>query len=358
MMKKPFGLTFGLGILGLILAGVLLYKFWIITLNLIGGFLLYVLLDKCIDKLERKGIKGILAYTILGLFFSAAVLSSVLFVAIPLGEQLHAFAGQLPRITQHLDALETSMPFLLTALDELKENIVRSLTRFFSHATSLVTSAATILLMAIILLASRRTLWQTIVERVPNDYFEVFVSIAHRIAHHVQNYMAAKSLETAIMIIIHAAGFWIIGFPLPLLFALMAGFLNLIPYIGVLFTAIPVGLVALTTDGYQLLGLAMLVLLVARLVDDFLLQTWLVSHFVDIHPFTTVVVILVAEAFMGIIGMVIAIPAYVIAKIIITGLYEYLRSVQRHESILQEEEEHKKKHDAGEHQHQVQSHIV
>lgn len=357
-MKKSFALTFGLGILALALAGVLLYTFWLITLNLVGGFLLYVLLDKCMDKLERKGITGIPAYAILGLFFAAAALSCVLFVVIPLGEQLRAFAGQLPKITHYLDALETSAPFLLTALDELKEHIVASLTRFFSHATSIVTSAATIFLMAVILLASRRTLWQTIVERVPNDYFEVFVGIAHRIASHIQNYMAAKSLETVIMVVLHAIGFWIIGFPLPLLFALMAGLLNLIPYIGVLFTAIPVGLVALTAGGYPLLGLAMLVLLVARLVDDFLLQTWLVSHFVDIHPFTTVVVILVAEAFMGVIGMVVAIPAYVIAKIIITGLYEYLRSVQRHESILQEEEEHKKKHDAREHQHQVQSDVV
>ena len=341
-MKRPLYFTFGLGIALLALAGFLLYEFWIITLNVVGGFLLYLLLEKCVDFLERRHITGPPAYLLLTLFFAGIAVAGVLFVAMPFVNQLNGFAGQLPQIfdqiNQELVQWKGIVPFALPTYETLKTQIFASLGALVEHSTTIFTSIATIFIIALTLLASRKTLWNSVIERIPNNYFEVTVSVLHNIVDKIQKYIVAKSVETVVMVVLHAIGFWLIGFPAPLLFGIIAGLLNLIPYIGVLFTIVPVGLAAFATGGYPLVGLSMLVIMLCRVFDDFFLQSWVIEKFVDIHPLTTVIAILIAGELMGAVGMVIAIPAYVIAKIVLQGMYDYLRSVQRHEQFLLDEQ--------------------
>lgn len=340
-MKSSLYAKFGLGIVLLAIAGFLLYEFWIITVNVVGGFLLYLLIEKCVDFLERRHITGAPAYILLTLFFAGIAIAGVLFVIMPFVHQLNGFAGQLPQIFDQINRELTQwrgiVPFALPTYETLKTQLFASLGGIVDNSTTIFTSIATILIIALTLLASRKTLWNSIIERIPNNSFEVTVSVLHNIVDKIQKYIVAKSVETVVMTLLHAIGFWLIGFPAPLLFGIIAGLLNLIPYIGVLFTIVPVGLAAFATGGYPLVGLSMLIIMLGRVFDDFYLQSKVIEKFVDVHPLTTVIVILVAGELMGAVGMVIAIPVYVIAKIVLEGLYGYLRSVQRHEQFLQDE---------------------
>jgi predicted PurR-regulated permease PerM len=340
-MKSSLAVKLGIGILLLAVAGALLYEFWVITLNVVGGFLLYLLLEKCVDFLERRHITGAPAYLLLTLFFGAAILGAVLFVFMPLVQQLNGFADQLPfileQVNKELVQWHSFIPFALPTYESMQAHVFASLAGIASHASTLVTSVATILIIALTLLASRNTLWNAIMEKIPNNYFEVTVSTTQRIVDDIQKYIVAKSAETVILVLLHTLGFWLIGFPAPLLFGLIGGLFNLIPYIGVAFTAVPVSIAAFATGGWPLVGVSMIVLAVIRAIDDAFLQNWLIEKFVHIHPLTTVIVVLIAGELMGAVGMVIAIPAYIIARITLTGMYDYLRSVQRHEQFLHDE---------------------
>jgi predicted PurR-regulated permease PerM len=341
-MKKLY-VAIGFGILGVVLLGVLLNFFPLIGVNVVGGFLLYMLIDKAMELLERKGITGVSAAILLTLGFLAIALAFVVFIVMPITAQFHLFLDKLPtfldQLTQQVTELNKSLPFLLQAYLGVRESIVTSITTLFEQSGAALTSAATIFLIAVTLLASRKTLRQTILEHIPNNYFEVTVTVTHRIIDHIQKYIVAKSVETLVLTVIYALGFWMVGLPLPVLFGIVGGLLNLIPYIGVVFTALPVGLVALMFGNIQVAGLSMLVLIIGRIIDDFVLQTWLVSKFVDVHPFIAILAILVGGEILGVTGMVIAIPAYVISKIIILGVYDTARAVQRHERMLHDEEE-------------------
>ena len=82
-------LILGLGILLLGIVGFLLYHFWLISTTVVGGFIVYLIIDRILDILERHKIKGFSAISLLTLAFSIVTLSVVLFVAIPLVGQLH-----------------------------------------------------------------------------------------------------------------------------------------------------------------------------------------------------------------------------------------------------------------------------
>jgi len=359
-MNKSFYTIFGSGILLLGVIGFLLYKYWLISVAVIGGFLVYLIIDKILEILERKKINGVLAYLLIGLFFSITVLAGILFIAIPLIGQLEALTGQLPDllsdVNQMILNLQKNLPFVLPLSEAVKEKAVSSLKLLLSHSGSMLASIFTVSLMAITLLASRKTLKQRVLEKIPNDYFEVIVSVGHNIVSSIQKFVFAKSLETIIITAIYGFGFWAIGLPLPLLLAIVGGMLNLIPYLGPLLTVVPVILIALIQDNYALLGLGVLIVLIARVIDDAILQTYLIGHFVDVHPFMVVLITLVGGELMGVIGLVIAIPLYVISKTVILGLYEYLRAVQRHEVYLKEEER-QNKHNSREEEHNVHSQV-
>jgi predicted PurR-regulated permease PerM len=126
----------------------------------------------------------------------------------------------------------------------------------------------------------------------------------------------------------------LIGLPFPLLLGIISGLLNIIPYLGPLLTLVPVGLAAFLGGGTNLAIWAMGVVLIVQLIDNAVLQTWLVSQFVDVHPVMAFIVTLVFGELLGPVGMVIGIPAYVISKILIGGLWDYVKALQRHEQIL------------------------
>ena len=359
-MNKTFYTIFGFGILLLGIIGFLLYKYWLISVAVVGGFLVYLIIDQILEVLERKKIRGLAAYLLMGLFFTIAVLAGILFIAIPLFEQLQSLAGQLPellgQVNQQVVKMQENLPFVLPLSTAVKEKAVSTLTTLLSHSGSILASIFTISLMAVTLLASRKTLKQTVMEKIPNDYFEVIVSVGHNIVYSIQKFVVAKSLETIIITAIYGLGFWAIGLPLPMLLAIMGGLLNLIPYLGPLLTIVPVALIALIEGNYVLLGLAVLVIVIARVIDDAVLQTYLIGHFVDVHPFMVVLITLAGGEIMGVIGLVIAIPLYVISKTVILGLYEYLRAVQRHEIYLREEER-QNKHNAREEERNIHSQV-
>ena len=339
---NKFNTILGLGILALIIFGFLLFKFWFIALNIVGGFLLYFLLDAILDFFERRGIHGVAAYLMLFIISTAALIAFVLFVSIPLVEQTQSLVSQLPQLSEDFKGKIAELTAGFPALESLqltvKEKALELAQNALSISGNIVASVLTIILIALILLTSRSTLHQQFTEQIPNDYFEITVGMTHRIMEHIQNYTVAKAVETAIVIFLHVIGFWLTGLPHALLFGVVAGVFNIIPYIGPLISAVPICIGAYLYGGYPLVGLSILIILVAQLIDNTILQTWLISKFVDVHPVIVVIITLIAAEVGGIVGMVIAIPAYVVAKIIIQGLYTYVRSVQRHELILRKEE--------------------
>jgi len=331
-------LLFGLGIVFFVVIALLLYKFWLITLNLTLGFLLYLIFDKALSFLERKGIKGALAYTILILIVSSAALSFILFISIPLFTQLQGFVTDFPthaaKLQEQSEQITQSFPYLKQYFEKGRDQLLTAGKDILSKSATIIGSIFTAMLLAVILLASRSTLRESILSHIPNEYFEVTVSVAHRIIEHLQQFVVARTLQTAALTVVYTIGFFAIGLPFPLLLGLIAGPLYLIPYLGPILTLIPVCFAAFLGGGTNLALIAAGIVILAQLIDNVLLQPFLVAKMVDVHPVMALIVTLAFGQLLGPVGMVIGIPAYVISKILIGGLWDYARALQRHEQIL------------------------
>ena len=112
------------------------------------------------------------------------------------------------------------------------------------------------------------------------------------------------------------------------------GVMNVIPYAGPLMGGIAsifIGIVSPIdgcTIGYTI-GVIVGSLLVIKGLDDFVLQPLLYSERVKAHPLEVFIVILLAGSVAGIIGMLLAIPAYTVVRVFAKEFFSQFSLVKR-----------------------------
>ncbi|WP_157624890.1 AI-2E family transporter, partial [Sunxiuqinia dokdonensis] len=78
-----------------------------------------------------------------------------------------------------------------------------------------------------------------------------------------------------------------------------------------------------------LLGLMLLVFVVVQVIDNILFQPLIYSSSVKAHPLEIFIVILAAGSAAGILGMILAIPAYTIVRVIAKEFLDNLKIVRK-----------------------------
>lgn len=120
----------------------------------------------------------------------------------------------------------------------------------------------------------------------------------------------------------------------------LAGILNIIPYIGPLIGGVLGTLAALamkyctltvppTSAGFwTFLIIVICVFIAARLVDDFVLQPLIYSTSVKAHPLEIFIVLLIGGTIGGMLGMLVAIPAYTIVRVLAINFFPDTKLVE------------------------------
>ena len=62
----------------------------------------------------------------------------------------------------------------------------------------------------------------------------------------------------------------------------------------------------------------------AQIIDIFFIIPMVVARIVDLHPITVVVAIIIGSQFMGVLGMIIAIPVASALKVTLISIYDHL----------------------------------
>ncbi len=147
------------------------------------------------------------------------------------------------------------------------------------------------------------------------------------IASETHDYLEGKIIETTVVGAICCLGFFVAGVKGWLVLGLLAGFLNIVPYIGPLIGAIPPVLITLLVDKPIAAIYVIIAVIVAQLVDNLYLNPFMISGKVKIDPLLSIVVILIGAQLFGAIGMIFAIPIYLVYKIILKEAYRELTRI-------------------------------
>jgi predicted PurR-regulated permease PerM len=109
---------------------------------------------------------------------------------------------------------------------------------------------------------------------------------------------------------------WALGLPFPIVLALIAGLLDLIPQVGATIAAVILVAVALTVGTTE--AIVMLAIqLVYQQVENYVVYPIVYRRAVSLTGFSTIVAVLIAGALLGVVGAILAVPFAAVVKTVV-----------------------------------------
>ncbi|HAN77438.1 MAG TPA: AI-2E family transporter [Bacteroidales bacterium] len=170
--------------------------------------------------------------------------------------------------------------------------------------------------------------------------FEVgFEKALHTIYFLLARYFVGLTIEVILIITLLALGLWALGLEGKIIFviALLAGVLNVIPYIGPILGTLLALALATTSNldmdfNNELVPLLIYMVMLfgaVHVIDNIVFQPLIYSSSVNAHPLEIFLVILMAGSLAGVLGMFLAIPGYTILRVISKEFFNQYKIVNQ-----------------------------
>ncbi|MFQ5444309.1 MAG: AI-2E family transporter, partial [Nitrospinales bacterium] len=163
---------------------------------------------------------------------------------------------------------------------------------------------------------------------IPPRFRNLFVEIFHEIDDVLSNFIRGQLMVATMMAVFYCIGLYFIGTPLSLLIGILAGFANLVPYLGLVFGLLPAAL--MTFLQYQeWLPVLQVALLFGgvQAVEGFLITPRVVGDKLGLHPVVVMLAVLLGAEFFGFLGIFLAVPVVAVFKVLVDrGLVRYKKS--------------------------------
>ncbi|WP_297953177.1 AI-2E family transporter [uncultured Lactobacillus sp.] len=306
----------------------------------------YYVMNPVVDWCERK-FKIPRVVTILALFIIVIVaLIWIINILVPIAQnQVNSLIKNWPHIwndavnaTQsalrdpRLSAFKGSIKGMINdtqrTLFKSGQNTINATIGNISSAVSIITMVAMTLLTApfilFFMLKDGHQLRPYITRFAPERWQASFSKLLYDINYAVASYVRGQITVAFWVGVMFSLGYILIGLPYGLALAILAGVMNLIPYFGTPIAMIPVVVISIMTSGSMLIKV-LIVFAIEQTIESRILSPWVMGSKMEMHPITTILLLIGASAVWGLWGVIFGIPIYAILKIIVSRVYNYYR---------------------------------
>nr|WKN37322.1 AI-2E family transporter [Tunicatimonas sp. TK19036] len=163
----------------------------------------------------------------------------------------------------------------------------------------------------------RRKFKLSILKMVPDDRQEHAKKVISNSTRVSQKYLFGRILLILFLTVLYAIGLSVSGVRNAILVSMLAAVLSLIPYIGNMIGYGVAIILAFISDGGfgGAIGVS-ITFAITQFVESYILEPYVVGDQVDLNPVFTIIVVVLGGAIWGIVGMLIAIPALGIVKVV------------------------------------------
>lgn len=319
----------------------------VVMLPVILSGLLFYLLNPLVDLMEKYKINRVLAISII--FVIIAILLIIgLAVAIPnLQRQVVVFAQNVP---SYLEDADRVIDDLVTKRlpDDFRPQLEQVLANFSTQATAwasnisskavnwvsaLISGTSQVIVALIImpfmlfyLLRDGKGLRDYITQFLPNKLREPVGKVLSEVNQQLSNYVRGQITVAVIVAIMFIILFKIIGLRYAVTLGITAGFLNLVPYLGSFLAMIPALVLGLIAGPVMLLKV-IIVFIVEQTIEGRFVSPLILGSQLNIHPITILFVLLTSGSMFGIWGVLLGIPIYASAKVVISAIFDWYKGV-------------------------------
>ncbi len=301
---------------------------WIVGLVVASLLIVYCLVP-LVDILLKMKLPRWLAVLLVYLgFLAAPVLLG--YIAFPIiVSQLAEMARFFPEVVAALEPwVETlshyvrdarfldSLYALLDDLPDLLRQSLNQLTRTLTALVSRVVEVLIVLMVVFYLLRDFPSIKKELENLLPVRYQGDFLHLVGVVDAKVGDYIRGNVVRCVVVGVLVGVGLWLLDMPFHLILALLAGVLNIIPYIGPYIAGVPAVLFALLQPfPYPLLVIVLYV--GVQLLDGVVITPIFLGRAVNLHPLSIILALLVGARLGGILGLLVATPVLAILKVVV-----------------------------------------
>lgn len=322
-----------------VIAATFLLSIWLFATlgSLLAPFILAFafayILDPLVDRLEARGVKRGIATLIVVLPVIAIFILAVVFGAPAAINQAGEVIQGLPRALQRgQDALPAAIRERIGSVDT--ERVIAFVSgkqatianKFWGAivgvgkgvkiALNIVGYLVLTPVLTIYLLSDFDKITKSANNLMPKDKRATWGPFMREYHTLLYGYLRGQFIEATIVGVLTWLGLMILGFPYAGLIGFIAGLLNVIPYVGLVVSAVPAVLIALLSGDIvsNLLKVGG-VFFVVQLIDATITGPRIVGGSVGLHPVWVILALAVGGSFFGFAGLLIAMPVAVFTKL-------------------------------------------
>ena len=322
--------------------------FEIFGFPIVSSAVLYYLFYPIVNQLHNRGVKKSISVFGIFIFLILAISLSIGSIVPIVRDQVNTFIENVPNYYETLMKIFKDLPFSFNdvlpelgidlqnvfdgfttegfsqRLDSIVSSTFGGLGSFVGTVTTTFTGLLIIPIFTYYLLVESDKIPKKLLYYIPTKYRQVVSRMLYQGNYQVSQYIRGQIIVAICVGIIFAIGYAIIGLEYGTTLAVLAGLLNIIPYLGSFIAIIPALIVGLITSPIMLIKV-IIVMVVEQTIEGRFISPQVLGNSMQIHPVTILMVLLASGKLFGVVGVVIGIPTFAVLKVIVSEIYSWYR---------------------------------
>ena len=318
-----------IGLIALVISLYILWQLRDVLLLIFAAVVLATTLNRLARRFQSLGIKrGLAVLLAVGIFFAGVVCFFWLIVP-PFIQQFHELTYRVPqgfgRFNSWIDVQRNNIPpqllpyipdlnSLIEQAQPLFNRLLGNSFAFVSGSLEVVLKILLVLVLTGMFLVSPDAYQKVFVRIFPSFYRRRVVGILEQCEVSLDGWVTGAGIGVLVVGLMSLVGLSILGVKAALALGVLAGFMNLIPNLGPTMSVVPAMAIALLDNPWKAIAVFVLYFFIQQAESNFITPV-VMAHQVSLLPAVTLISQLFFVTFFGFLGLFLALPLTVVAKI-------------------------------------------
>lgn len=319
----------------------------IVGLPIVISGLLFYILNPLVNLMEKYGIKRVWGITLLFVLIIGLIGWGLIILVPKLESQTMSFIKNWPNYWKIIESkisdvlsfpifdkigepLEKALNELFASISNLtksiSKNAFKGIGSLVGAVASIVVTVVTVPFILFYLLKDGKQLMPYATQFLPTKMRKPTIVVLKDINKQLSSYVRGQVTVAFAVAIIFIVGFSVIGLEYSVTLGILAGFLNLIPYIGSALATIPAVVLAMVS-GPKMLIAVIIVFIIEQTLEGRFVSPLVLGSQLKIHPITIIFVLLTSGKLFDVLGVILGIPGYAALKVIVTHAFDWYKEV-------------------------------
>ncbi|MEH2350700.1 MAG: AI-2E family transporter [Nostoc sp.] len=318
-----------IGLIAILLSLYILWQIREVLLLMFAAVVLATTLNRLAKRFQRFGMKRGFAVLLAVAIFFAGVVGFFWLIVPPFAQQFQELTYQVPkgfgRFNSWLDALRTRIPDQLVAyipdINSLIQQVQPFVNRLLGNSFAFVSGSLEVVLKILLvlvltgmMLADPLAYRKVFVRLFPSFYRRRVDGILDQCEVSLEGWITGAFIAICVVGVMSFIGLLILHVKAALALAVLAGFFNLIPNLGPTMSVIPAMAIAFLDEPWKAIAVLILYFIIQQIESNFITPV-VMAHQVSLLPAITLIAQLFFVTFFGFLGLFLALPLTVVAKI-------------------------------------------